>query len=120
MCLVKKKAGKVLQWKNYEKGMRVHKITFQAMWEILMPQLLQFLENHDSELRKEIEKANSEESDESLISLLTTESFQDATNAFVQFKSKKSNYALWFVIYLWSVFFCILPGQTERVSGIYI
>ena len=33
--------------KSYSRGMRAHKITFQAMWQILLPELLSSLEEHD-------------------------------------------------------------------------
>ena len=33
--------------KSYSRGMQAHKITFQAMWQILLPELLSSLEEHD-------------------------------------------------------------------------
>ena len=36
-------AQKVLVGKDYSKGMRVHKITVQALWRILIPELWNFL-----------------------------------------------------------------------------
>ena len=80
--LGEKTAAKVLAGKDYEKGMRAHKITFQAMWEILMPQFLQFLRKHNHELKEKIEDAGSKDSHDSLMSLFTTESFQDAIKIF--------------------------------------
>lgn len=38
-----KAAEKVLAGKCYARGIRAHKLTLQAMWRILMPQLLDFI-----------------------------------------------------------------------------
>jgi len=38
-----KTAEKVMAGKSHDKGMRAHKITVQAMWRILLPQLLNFM-----------------------------------------------------------------------------
>jgi len=40
-----KTAEKVMAEKSHDKGMRAHKITVQAMWRILLPQLLYFYRN---------------------------------------------------------------------------
>ena len=45
-----KTAERVLAGKDYEKGMRAHKITLQAMWSLLMPQLMEYLEEHNKDL----------------------------------------------------------------------
>jgi len=42
---------RVLAGKNYNKGTGVHKITLQAMWQLLLPQLLVYLEE-DIELKQ--------------------------------------------------------------------
>lgn len=67
--------SRVLAGKDYEKGMRAHKITFQAVWEILMPQCLQLLRKHNHELKEKTEDTDSKDSYDSLMSLFTTESF---------------------------------------------
>jgi len=48
---------KVMEGKAYGKGMRVHKLTFQALWRILYPQILDFLETHDVNKAEELKSA---------------------------------------------------------------
>ena len=38
-------AEKVMAGKSYDKGMRAHKLTLQALWRILLPKLLGFMED---------------------------------------------------------------------------
>ena len=40
--------------KSYSRGMRAHKITFNAMWQILLPELLSSLEEHDQVLKADV------------------------------------------------------------------
>ena len=42
--------------KSYNKGMCAHKLTFQAMWRILLPQFLSFLETFDTHLAELLRK----------------------------------------------------------------
>ena len=37
--------------KAYNKGTRVHKITLQATWQLLLPQLLVYVEEKDNKLK---------------------------------------------------------------------
>lgn len=41
---------KVLSGKAYAKGMRIHKLTYQALWRILMPKFLEFLEQENRDV----------------------------------------------------------------------
>ena len=76
--LGEKSTERVLAGKAYEKGMRAHKITFQAMWELLMPQFIQFLAVHNKELEQKIIEADSADTDDDLVALFTTAAFQKA------------------------------------------
>ena len=46
----------VMTGKAYNKGMRSHKLSFQALWRLLLPELLTFLRTIDTNLADEIEK----------------------------------------------------------------
>ena len=64
---------KVLAGKSYARGIRAHKLTLQAMWRILMPQLLEFIGQKNDTLRKMIHEKSIHEDDLSeLISILHT------------------------------------------------
>jgi hypothetical protein len=47
-------AEQVLSGKYYNRGMRAHKITSQALWRLLLPPLLGFLKDSDREIYDEI------------------------------------------------------------------
>lgn len=59
----------VMSGKAYNKGMRSHKLTFQALWRLLLPELLTFIQTNNAELADELMKLI--ESDD--IEKLTTE-----------------------------------------------
>ena len=40
-------ADKAMAGKSYAKGMCAHKLTLQALWQLLLPQLLHYLEERD-------------------------------------------------------------------------
>ena len=58
-----KTAEGLLAGKDYEKGMGAHKITFQAIWACLFPQLLSYREEHNTDLKHQVQVAVSEEDD---------------------------------------------------------
>ena len=43
-------AEKVMSGKDYAKGIRCHKLTLQAVWQILLPQFLTYLQENDTQL----------------------------------------------------------------------
>jgi hypothetical protein len=47
-------AEQVLSGKHYNRGMRAHNITSQAVWGLLLPPLLEFLKDSDREIYDEI------------------------------------------------------------------
>ena len=55
-----KAAEKVLLGKSYARGIRAHKLTIQAVWRILMRQLLDFIGERNDALKKMLEKSMQE------------------------------------------------------------
>jgi hypothetical protein len=43
-------AEQVLSGQHYNKGLRAHNITSQALWRLLLPPLLEFLKDSDREI----------------------------------------------------------------------
>ena len=83
--------------KDYNKAMRAHKLTFQAMWRILFPQFLSFMETHDQEFATALEShstGNSQEIDD-LITLLSGPGFSKAKEMFMEEKGKNVNFRFW-------------------------
>ena len=61
---------RVLVGKDYHKGTRVHKITLQALWQLLLPQLLVYLEEKDNELKQSLEQSVQSNKEEDFLKLL--------------------------------------------------
>lgn len=49
-------AEQVILSKSYSKAMRAHKITIQAMWRILMPKIMNFIQNENPPLKQTLEE----------------------------------------------------------------
>ena len=80
-------ASLILNGKSYAKAMRVHKLTYQALWQLLIPNFLAFVENKNLELAKMV----SEEckNAETLIELLTKHQVTSLLREFSQKESEK-------------------------------
>ena len=87
-------AEQVLAGKSYARGMRTHKLTLQALWRILMPQLLQFIQQEDAQLKDEIENKSSLETLEDLTTLLASPRFRVILDEFIA-SNKNPNFKFW-------------------------
>lgn len=52
-----KTALNVLGGKGYEKAVRAYKLASQAIWQILLPQLLEYVSEEDGDLRNLVDAA---------------------------------------------------------------
>ena len=80
----------VLSGKAYNKGMRAHKLTVQALWRILMPTFLSFAAESDVECHDEVSamvKTDSPEQIAELIALLKQDRFHMLLQEFIRSKS---------------------------------
>ena len=87
-------ASLILNGKSYAKAMRVHKLTYKALWQLLLPAFLAFVENKDPELAKMV----SEEckNPEILIDLLTKHHVTSLLREFSRKESEKDvNFSFW-------------------------
>jgi hypothetical protein len=87
----------VMNGKAYKRAMRTHKITLQALWKLLLPQLLKFYQTSYQNLYQEISAfASSTESAVELITSLKSSLAQDALDKFVKKKSEENvNFLFW-------------------------
>ena len=108
-----KTAQSVLAGKDYEKGMRAHKITFQAISACLLPQLLSYLEEHNKDLKHQIQVADSEGDDLELMTVLVNPAFQKAMHSFITQQGHNPNFAFWFT-YLELVSILLLFTRASR------
>ena len=81
--------------KSYSRGMRAHKITFQAMWQILLPELLSSLEEHDRDLKADVLQTSAKDDCDELVSLLRTTRFQDQMTSFLTKRKENVNFSYW-------------------------
>jgi len=85
---------KALAGQSYARGMRAHKLTFQALWRILLPQLTAFLEEHDADLNESIK--NSIDDTDQLIVVIDSERFRNVISLFLQIKGDDNpNFTYW-------------------------
>ena len=87
-------AEQVLAGKSYSRGMHVHKITLQAMWRLIMPQLLDHIDQDKSELVQNIKELADEGDLEKLVTLLETYEFRNGMEEFVKSKDN-ANFRFW-------------------------
>ena len=70
-----KAAESVVTGKSYARGFRSHNLTLQAMWRILMPQLLDFIGEENAALKMILGKTVQENDILELISVLENQEF---------------------------------------------
>lgn len=87
-------AEQVLAGKSYARGMRAHKLTVQALWRILMPQLQQFIQQEDPQLHSEIQDKSSSDNWQALVTLLATPRFREVMDRFVA-SNENPNFRYW-------------------------
>ena len=108
-----KTAKHVLAGKDYEKGIRAHKITFQSLWHIIFPQFLEYLNEHDVEMRQKIDVADSSDDDLDLLELFTTPDFRKSFQDFKSLRSENATFTLWFG-YMEMVSILLLYTRAQR------
>ena len=76
------------------KRMRIHKITIQAMWIIIMPQLLDHISRQNPDLMTENNLIKDGGNIEKLVTLLGTDKFREVVERFVNLKDNL-NFKFW-------------------------
>ena len=79
--LVQKTAEQVMAGTSYSKEIGAHKITLQAMWRTLLPQLTRFMEDNNPDMKDMLFNMKNGPIEE-LISLLASEEFETVMQAF--------------------------------------
>ena len=92
-CTIKQ----VLSGNAYNKGVRCHKLSLQALWQILVPSLLAVCKEHDRKYHDDIALLIDDKSDNivKLLSLLAEERFQTVLSSFIDMRSKDVNFYFW-------------------------
>ena len=96
-------ADKILHGNDYKAGMRMHKITLQAAWRLLLPQLMVFLEQSYPDMFQDVNSLmvlksieNPLQTSEDVITPLITRcdknDFRDAVEDFLAMKKEDKNF----------------------------
>ena len=95
--------------------MRAHKLTVQAMWELLAPQIVMYLENKDKfrTLSQQIVNAVNDTNYESLIILFVSDYFQNTLKKIFEEKCTNPNFKLWYT-YLEMVSILLMFTRAQR------
>lgn len=84
---------RTLAGKDYNKGTQVYEITLQGLWQLLLPQLLVYLEEKDDELKQSLEKSiqsNKEEDFLKLLDLVSSDRYCTVLSSFIAVRKEKN------------------------------
>lgn len=90
--------NKVLEGKAYAKGMRVHKLTYQALWRILLPRLLTYLESSHKPVAEKLKDAIKNGTDVS--DFLALDEQQTIVKNFLQQESSRDPVSKFWIQYM--------------------
>ena len=112
----------VFSGKAYSKAMRAHKITVQALWTILMPKLMSFLPENNSELHSQISSVmNDDNKIAELVSILQEEQYCKALAEFVTTESHNVNFKFWWqYIEMFSILLLFTRAQREGIWELHL
>ena len=88
----------VLAGKAYNKAMRAHKLTLQALWRLLMPSLLAFVAEADADCHACISRMAADDDSQTipeLITFLDQDKFRKLLADFVESRSDVVNFSFW-------------------------
>lgn len=114
-----KTAEQVLAGKSYAKGIRVHKITLQSMWRMLLPQLISFMEGKNPTLREALDKAQNSPV-EDLVTLLSSEEFKGTIEAFVTVNDNPNFRFWWGYMEMVHILLLFPPAQRDGIWDLHL
>lgn len=79
-----KAAEKVMTERSYDKGMRVHKITLQALWRIRLTKLLDCIADKNADLKTELLEKTQNSITEDLMTTLASGEFEIVREDFLK------------------------------------
>ncbi len=89
---------KQCQANRIPRGVRAHKLTLQALWQLLLPQVMSYIDEQDGDLKDDI--VNAAKSDEPhgcdvLVTILTSADFCNHMDSFLRDKADDLNFQYW-------------------------
>lgn len=105
-------AQKVLNGKAYAKGIRIHKLTYQALWRILLPRFLEFLSTHYKQIYENL--SNMPEDVQLSVIFFEDNGIEKHIKIFLDKESEKNpNFSLW-ITYMESVSILLMFTRSLR------
>ena len=89
---------RILAGKAYNKGMRAHKLTLQALWHIVAPTFLLFVAEVDRECHDQLSNMAADDNRERILEMITflmQDKFHKLMKEFVDSKSEDVNFIFW-------------------------
>lgn len=84
--------------KAYARAIRMHKMTLQALWQLILPQLYSYLDEHDTELKEKLQNDLRPNNSNltGLLNTLSTEKFRSIMNGFeLKLREDNPNFLFW-------------------------
>ena len=106
----------VMAGKDFSKYVCAHKITSQGLWQIILPQLLNFIQNEDIDMKNSSENAADYDS---LIRVFSGDKFCNILSHFVNSHRSDPNFMFWWD-YLQMVKVLLMFIRSQREYGIYV
>ena len=91
-CVSEGQADKILQGRDYEGGIRIHKITWQAIWKMVLPQFLEYLKENHADLQTDITTLAKDLASPPLVTRLDTKQFSNILDSFLEEKKVDKNF----------------------------
>jgi len=114
-------AGKVKDGKSYAKAVRAHKLTWQALWQLLMPQFRRYLEEKDRETCEALTKATETKDHDTLLAITSSFGFRQHVVAFAETKQSDKNFTYWWnYMGMVSVLLGFIRAQREGIWELHL
>ena len=113
-----KTAENVMAGKDFSKVLRAHKITSQALWQIILPQLSNFIQNKDIAMKNSLK--NAEDYDD-LIRVLSEDKFCNILSHFVSSHHSDTNFIFWWdYIQMVKVLLMFIRSQRDGIWDLHL
>ena len=88
-------AEKVKDSKSYAKAVRAHKLTWQALWRLLIPQFRRYLEDKDAEMCQALMTAIEAKDHDALLEITSSPGFRQHVVTFGEENISDKNFTFW-------------------------
>ena len=113
-------AGKVMDRKSFAKGMKAHKIMWQSLWGILLPQIQLYLEENVPELSNGIQAATQVDDIGPLVEMLASPTCVFQINAFINTKEDYTFKHWWQYMHMVNILLLFTRAQRDGIWELHL